>query len=74
VARPKFILCIDGGGIRGLIPAIVLAELEKRLAALGKTEPLHRYFDLVAATSTGGIIGVGSVARSRYAAERPTWS
>jgi patatin-like phospholipase/acyl hydrolase len=59
MARAKFILSIDGGGIRGLIPAIVLAELEKRLAALGKNEPLHRYFDLIAGTSTGGILAAG---------------
>ena len=25
------ILCVDGGGIRGLIPALVIAELERRL-------------------------------------------
>lgn len=55
----KFILSIDGGGIRGLIPAIVLVEIERRLAAAGKTKPLCRYFDLIAGTSTGGIIAAG---------------
>jgi len=47
------ILSIDGGGIRGIIPAIILAELQKRLGAL------HNIFDLISGTSTGGIIALG---------------
>ncbi len=47
------VLAIDGGGIRGIIPATILAELEKRL---GKR--IHETFDLIAGTSTGGIIAV----------------
>jgi patatin-like phospholipase/acyl hydrolase len=45
------VLAIDGGGIRGLIPALVLAELEERAA-----RPVHELFDLMAGTSTGGIL------------------
>jgi uncharacterized protein len=45
------ILSIDGGGIRGLIPAIVLAEIEARAG-----RSAAELFDLVAGTSTGGII------------------
>lgn len=45
------ILAIDGGGIRGLIPALVLAELEARTG-----RPVSDLFDLVAGTSTGGIL------------------
>jgi len=56
------VLSIDGGGIRGLIPAMVLAELERRLAAAGKEGPLHTKFDLIAGTSTGGIIAAGLTA------------
>lgn len=48
------ILSIDGGGIKGVFPAAFLAELEKSLP-----EPIYRYFDLVAGTSTGGIIALG---------------
>lgn len=44
-------LSIDGGGIRGIIPAMVLAEVERRTA-----EPAARLFDLIAGTSTGGIL------------------
>lgn len=50
----KKILSIDGGGIRGLIPALVLAEIE---AKSGK--PIAESFDLIAGTSTGGIIALG---------------
>lgn len=48
------ILSIDGGGIRGTFPAAFLAELEKDLEL-----PIHRYFDLISGTSTGGIIALG---------------
>lgn len=47
------ILAIDGGGIRGLIPARVLEALEDRAGM-----PACRLFDLVAGTSTGGIIAL----------------
>lgn len=46
------VLSIDGGGIRGLIPALVLAEIEERAG-----RPSAELFDLIAGTSTGGIIG-----------------
>jgi uncharacterized protein len=48
------VLSIDGGGIRGLIPALVLAEIERRTGR--RTAEL---FDLVAGTSTGGILACG---------------
>jgi patatin-like phospholipase/acyl hydrolase len=48
------ILSIDGGGIKGVFPASFLASMEKELP-----EPLYRYFDLIAGTSTGGIIALG---------------
>jgi uncharacterized protein len=44
-------LCIDGGGIRGLIPALVLAEIERRTGR--RTAEM---VDFVAGTSTGGIL------------------
>ncbi|MBA3677947.1 MAG: patatin-like phospholipase family protein [Sphingosinicella sp.] len=49
------ILSIDGGGIRGVFPAAYLAELERRF--LGG-QPIGRYFDMVAGTSTGSIIAL----------------
>ncbi|HEY7454040.1 MAG TPA: CBASS cGAMP-activated phospholipase [Thermoleophilaceae bacterium] len=45
------ILAIDGGGIRGLIPALVLTELERRAG-----RRVFELFDLIAGTSTGGIL------------------
>ncbi len=50
------ILAIDGGGIKGVFPAAFLAGLEERYLG-GK--PVTRYFDLIAGTSTGGIIALG---------------
>jgi predicted acylesterase/phospholipase RssA len=47
-------LAIDGGGIRGLIPALVLAEIEARTG-----RPIATMVDLIAGTSTGGIIACG---------------
>jgi len=48
------VLAIDGGGIRGIIPAVILGALRARLR-----QELWRYFDLIAGTSTGGIIALG---------------
>jgi uncharacterized protein len=48
------VLSIDGGGIRGIIPAMILAEIERRT---GKRTA--EVFDLVAGTSTGGILALG---------------
>ena len=48
------VLSIDGGGIRGIIPALVLAHFEKTTG-----EPVSELFDLVVGTSTGGILALG---------------
>ena len=56
------ILVIDGGGIRGVFPAAFLAALENR--HLGGCS-VARYFDLIAGTSTGGIIALALGARLR---------
>lgn len=45
------ILSIDGGGIRGVIPALFLEELERRTG-----RPASTLFDFIAGASTGGII------------------
>jgi predicted acylesterase/phospholipase RssA len=48
------ILSIDGGGIRGIIPATVLAEIERRTG-----RRVADIFDVIAGTSTGGILACG---------------
>ncbi len=50
----KYILSVDGGGIRGIIPAIILAEIEKRTR-----RTIAEIFHLMAGTSTGGIVIAG---------------
>ena len=52
--RPFRILCLDGGGIRGAFTAAVLKYWEK---ATGRRVVDH--FDLIAGTSTGGILAIG---------------
>ena len=51
------VLSIDGGGIRGIIPAMVLSEIEKRT---GKR--IFQLFDLIIGTSTGGLIALALTA------------
>ncbi|KAG8375430.1 hypothetical protein BUALT_Bualt10G0099200 [Buddleja alternifolia] len=51
------ILSIDGGGIRGIIPAKVLEVLESELQKLdGEDARVADYFDVIAGTSTGGLV------------------
>ena len=73
MSEPLRILSVDGGGIRGLIPALVLADLEKRLTARLKSPArLSDYFHLFAGTSTGGLISLALTApKGPAAAELP---
>ncbi|XVE87143.1 hypothetical protein DITRI_Ditri18aG0092800 [Diplodiscus trichospermus] len=51
------VLSIDGGGIRGIIPATILSFLELKLQELdGENARIADYFDVIAGTSTGGLI------------------
>lgn len=51
------ILSIDGGGIRGILPGVILSYIEEQLRAKeGAQARLSDYFDLMAGTSTGGIL------------------
>ena len=52
------ILSIDGGGIRGVIPATILWYLEEQLQkhSANPNARLSDYFDMMAGTSTGGIL------------------
>ena len=48
------VLAFDGGGIRGAFGTAVIETLEEKLG-----QPITDYFDLVAGTSTGAILGAG---------------
>lgn len=56
--KPFKILCIDGGGIKGLFSAQVLAKFEE----VFKTN-ISDQFDLICGTSTGGIIALAASAK-----------
>lgn len=61
----RAVLAVDGGGLHGLVPSVWLAGLERALRAVARErglpplpEPvcIGRYFDVIAGTSTGGIV------------------
>lgn len=56
--RVQRILTLDGGGIRGLVSAVWLDALQRRLHAAGKGR-IDEHFDLVAGSSTGSLIAMG---------------
>lgn len=67
--RTVTVLSIDGGGIRGLIPALLLADMEARMG-----QPISALFDLVAGTSTGGLLALGLTKPDPGAPERPHYA
>jgi patatin-like phospholipase/acyl hydrolase len=52
------VLSVDGGGVRGIIPARFLKELEIRTG-----KEIHELFDFVVGTSTGGIIVIAAACK-----------
>lgn len=52
--RRRRILSIDGGGVRGIIPAVWLAKLEEITG-----RPTRDHFDFLAGTSTGAVLAAG---------------
>jgi uncharacterized protein len=70
-ARPRKLLALDGGGIRGVLTLEVLSRMEELLAAStgrGKEFRLCDFFDYIGGTSTGAIIAAG-LARGMSARE-----
>jgi predicted acylesterase/phospholipase RssA len=57
ISSMRRILTIDGGGVRGIIPAVLLAELESRTGKLTRDA-----FDFVGGTSTGAVLAAGIAA------------
>jgi patatin-like phospholipase/acyl hydrolase len=70
------ILSVDGGGIRGVIPGTILMQLERILQkkANDNSRKLGDFFDMIAGTSTGGILAClylmpGENGKAKYSAE-----
>ncbi len=60
---PFRILSLDGGGIRGIVAAKILANIENLI-----NQPLKEYFDLIVGTSTGSIVAA-AIATGRSSEE-----
>ena len=58
MAKKKIVLSIDGGGIRGIIPGQILTHIENLLKEIydDSNYRIADHFDLIAGTSTGGIL------------------
>ncbi|MES2419281.1 MAG: patatin-like phospholipase family protein [Bacteroidota bacterium] len=72
----KKILSIDGGGIRGIIPGMLLVALEDKLKLESKNpdSAIVDYFDFYAGTSTGGILTCLLLCPSEKDPSRPKFS
>jgi len=53
------ILSIDGGGIRGIIPAKIISEYEDKMKLENPNYKIYEEFDLICGTSTGAILAIG---------------
>ena len=63
------VLSIDGGGIRGIIPAKILAYIEEETGS-----PIACLFDLITGTSTGGIITLALTVPDRDNTKKPAYT
>lgn len=63
------VLSIDGGGIRGIVPATVLAALEARTG-----RPTCDLFDLIGGTSTGGLLALALTRPGTGSPRAPQWT
>ena len=62
------ILALDGGGVRGVVAARILQEVEQEIRNQGKGNFLHEYFDLISGTSTGSMLA-GAIALGKESHE-----
>lgn len=60
----RYILSIDGGGMRGIVPAYIIDKMSEYLSSSGDNRPFYSHFDLIAGTSTGGLIALALTERS----------
>ncbi len=69
MAKVIKVLSIDGGGIRGIIPALILSRIEQKTG-----KPISKLFDLIAGTSSGGILALGLTKPSNSSQSSPHYS
>lgn len=62
------VLCLDGGGIRGLVLINILLHIEKATQV-----PIIHCFDWLAGTSTGGILALGLACGNAYYCVQSTY-
>jgi patatin-like phospholipase/acyl hydrolase len=76
MAKYTRILSIDGGGIRGIIPAQVLVSIESKLQQKSSNPDarIADYFDLIAGTSAGGILTCIYLCPDAENPTRPRWT
>lgn len=67
----RYILSIDGGGMRGIIPAHILRRISEALKAEGDERPLYSHFDLIAGTSTGALLAAGLSCPASFCSLKP---
>ena len=65
ISKPKRILAIDGGGIRGILPALFLRAFEEY-----SDRRIWDLFDLVVGTSTGGLIALAATSKREITANK----
>ncbi|CAO2207028.1 unnamed protein product [Urochloa humidicola] len=70
------VLSINGGGVRGIIPGTILAFLEEKLQELdGRPDArIADYFDVIAGTSTGGLVTAMLTAPNKEDNNRPLFA
>ena len=69
------ILSIDGGGIRGIMSAMIIAELEKKAKARNSScNSAASLFDTMGGTSTGGILVAGLSLPEYEGSNKPKYS
>ncbi len=74
--KPFRILSIDGGGIRGIIPGQILVTIEEKLQKKTKNPKarIADHFDLIAGTSTGGILTIAYLCPHLDQPKRPKFN
>ncbi|XP_054781891.1 patatin-like protein 1 [Prosopis cineraria] len=68
------VLAIDGGGIQGIVAGVILKQLEVALQIRDPSARIAEYFDVVAGTSTGGIITAILTAPDPQNKDRPLYA